>query len=104
MPHTTSLIALRDQLAVALGNGTLRASINEPTLRQRVCAVVDDLKDGGWPAERIIVLVKGIAADAGLSASHGIIDADSTCDDDAIIASMVQWCIAHYYGDVDAVK
>jgi hypothetical protein len=99
MPHTTSLVALRDELAVALAEGRLRASIDEPPMRRRVCALVDDLKAADWPAERIIVLVKGIAADAGLSAAHGVITADSVCDDDAAIASMVQWCIAHYYDD-----
>ncbi len=97
MHQTPSAVELREQLSSALLHGSLRAVISESTLKRRVCAVVDDCKAANCPSERVIVTIKQIAEDAGLIASRGIHTPDSANDEDAAIATIVQWSIEHYY-------
>jgi len=67
-----SVVRLRAGLAqltegLAAGNPS-----NDDELRERVCAAVADLRDLGWPPERVIVAVKQLAADVGLRPSRNL--------------------------------
>ena len=74
--------------------------MKESVLRAQVRAVVDDLRALGWPAERIIIAVKEIAAEAGLRPSpHFTNPSPSATDQDDLLSRLVSWCIERYYQD-----
>src|SRR5947209_1636143 len=93
-------VALRDTLLrVAADRATRTDDIRQAVLRARVRAVVEDLKSVGWGPERVIVAVKQIAADAGLRPTRAllIVGAPLT-ESDAVVVSLVRWCVEAYYG------
>ena len=91
---------LRDTLtALVAEHPTVADATHQQRLRQQVCAMVDELKSGGWPPERVIVAVKQVADDAGLHPSRGVLSTLSPLTDrDAMLVNMVRWCIEQYYG------
>lgn len=97
MHDLPSAIELRAQLAAARARGSLREKIGNAAFRNQVLAVVDDCKAANCPSERIIIALKQIAEDAGLSSSRSIHTPESASDEDATIATIVQWSIEHYY-------
>jgi hypothetical protein len=63
-------------------------------------AAVDDLRQLGWPPERVIIAVKQIAEDAGLRPSRSVLMiADEATPNDAAIQQVVRCCIEQYYGN-----
>ena len=56
-------------------------------LHPKVCAVVDDLRAAGMQPEHVILTVKGIAMEAGVSGlrASGLMD------------RMVRWCLRQYF-------
>ena len=95
-----TVVALREHLAaVVQAHPSLADEHNVEAIRARVGGVVDDLKAAGWPPERVIIAVKQIAADAGLSPSRSVLSATLPLNEyDAAIVNMVRWCIEQYYG------
>ena len=74
--------ALRATIAYSPGHsGTARRSV-----RDAVCAVVDELRAEGRAPEDVVVLVRSVASSAGA-------DYFSSINSDA-----VRWTIAHYFG------
>jgi hypothetical protein len=61
---------------------------------------VDALKALGWPPERVIVAVKRVAQEAGLSQSTGVLLPWRTGypTHDQLLVDMVGWSIERYYG------
>ena len=99
MYDVPAVVALRDYLGVFVATHPLMAkSAYQEELRQRVRAVVDELKAADWPPERVIVAVKQVANDAGLSPTRHILSATAVLtESDAAIVHMVRWCIERYY-------
>ena len=72
--------------------------VAEATLRARVCAYVDELKDLGWPPERVIVAVTKIAHQAGLHPTLRVVRTDQHIDGtDKVLVDMVGWCVERYF-------
>jgi hypothetical protein len=88
---------LRSQLA------SLHVPLDRTTrvaLRARVSRYVDETKRLGWTPQRVIVAVKQIAYDAGLSASPRVVGAPpahAMTPTDRLLVDMVGWCIDRYY-------
>jgi hypothetical protein len=97
MLNNPKVLALRDSLARALEAPS--GAWEEKTLRDEVCAVVDELKAAGWPPERAIVAVKEIAMEAGLMQSRNVLSLSNRELDarDALLVKVVRWCIECYY-------
>jgi hypothetical protein len=94
-------VALREILAGPITpGGFLRDDDLQEQLRQQVFAVVDDLKRMDWPPERVIIAVKQIARDGGLSPSLQFVQAEASLSSgDAVLAKIVRWAIDRYYAN-----
>jgi hypothetical protein len=92
--------ALRDRLVTVT---TTRLPIadaeTDAELRERVCAAVDDFKAAGWPPERVVIAMKQIARDAGLTPSRNLTTLSRVLitGRDAVIAKVVRRSIDRYY-------
>jgi len=96
------VVTLRDYLAILVDSNPPLLDAHRPELRQRVCAVVDEFKLAGWPPERVIVAVKQIANDAGLSSTRHVLAATSVLSEqEAAIVHIVRWCVERYYAPTD---
>jgi hypothetical protein len=56
-------------------------------LRDAVCAAVDELRAAGRTSERVVFLIKWLAAEAGLDATQHI----------EAIEQIAGWCVQRYY-------
>jgi hypothetical protein len=95
----SSIFALRDALVplVAMQLAAVEPE-RERELRDQVHSVVDELKAFGWPADRINIALKEIAADAGLTPSHGVIVLSAPrTHSDAVIANLMRWSLERFY-------
>jgi hypothetical protein len=99
MLNSPHVLALRDTLARAATTlSTSHYLTADKALRDEVCAVVDELKALGWPPERTIIAIKGIADDAGLAPSRSVMLRDKDLSPrDALLAKVVRWTIECYY-------
>lgn len=99
MLNSPKVLALRDSVARAVASPSLAVHCpSDKTLRDEVCAVVDDLKAAHWPPERAIIAIKEIAQEAGLTQSQGVLVRDRDLNPrDALLAKMVRWTIECYY-------
>jgi hypothetical protein len=105
MLNSPTVLALRDTLARV--NTSLSSTAYNPSdksLRDEVCAVVDDLKAAGWPPERALIAVKEIANEAGLTQSRSVLMKDRALEPgDALLAKIVRWTIECYYETAQSV-
>ena len=101
MDDRASVAALRDSLAgvVELLPAPISAE-KRARIKDRVGAVVRDLKRAEWPPERVIVALKHTAYEAGLRATRSVVLSQNALVDqhDALIVDIVRWCIEEYYG------
>ena len=97
MLNSPKVPPLRESLERALS--TTKAPPDDKTLRDEVCAVVDEMKAAGWPPERAIIAVKQIATEAGLKESRAVLVLSNKQLDarDALMAKVVRWTIECYY-------
>jgi len=97
MLNSPKVPALRDSLARALRMP--KEYPGDKTLRDEICAVVDEMKAAGWPPERAIIAVKQIATEAGLMESRAVLALSNKQLDarDALMAKVVRWTIECYY-------
>ena len=94
-----SVVRLRDELTQLTETMNAGNAAREDKLRERVCTAVADLRNLGWPPERVIVAVKQLAADAGLRPSRNLlIISGQLTRHDEIVQRIVRWCIEEYYG------
>lgn len=76
-----------DALRSTLGALDVTATLANPeTLRERVCAVVEELKKTGMAPEHVILAIKGIVYEANMRVA-----------DTRLIDEMVKWCIKQYF-------
>jgi hypothetical protein len=57
-------------------------------LHEKVCGVVDELKEAGLTPEHVVLAIKRIADEAGL----GVVGR-------RLIDQMIRWCLAHYFAE-----
>jgi hypothetical protein len=98
--HPHSIAApLRNTLAEASDFGSLLRDPNRlEDVRHQVLAVVDHLSEVGWSPERIVVGLKQIAKDGGLTPSMSLARlGDPLTDSDMLLALIVRWGIDHYF-------
>jgi len=70
----------------------------ERDVQRLVWDFVDDRKAAGWPPERVIVAVKQIAREAGLSPSTTVIVGGAKLTaTDSFLVELVGWCIHRYF-------
>ena len=92
-----SVVRLREGLA-ELTQAAVPQAARDDDLRERVCAVVEDLRALEWPPERVIIAVKQVAEDAGLRSSRRVLMVSgSLTPNDEVVQNLVRWCIEHYY-------
>ncbi|HEY2378176.1 MAG TPA: hypothetical protein VGH98_19525 [Gemmatimonadaceae bacterium] len=97
MLNSPKVPVLRESLARALVPSADYP--DDRTLRDEICAVVDEMKAAGWPPERAIIAVKQIASEAGLRESRALLSLTNKQLDarDALMAKVVRWTIECYY-------
>jgi len=97
MLNSPKVPALRESLVRALAVSNEKP--DDRTLRDEVCAVVDEMKAAGWPPERAIIATKQIATEAGLRESRAVLALSNKELDarDALMAKVVRWTIECYY-------
>lgn len=68
-------------------------------LREAVCAHVRDLKERGYPPERVLIEVKGLLAEAGIRKTGPLADRGSAAlgPETEIVERVVEWCIEEYF-------
>src|SRR5438270_2899584 len=95
------VVALRDYLSKVVAiHPVLAEAAQSEELRQRVCAMVDELKAAGWPPERVIVAAKQVSEDAGICTTLCVPSGITPMtQQDVAIANVVSWCIQRYYGE-----
>jgi hypothetical protein len=97
--------SLRDRLSRVAGPVS---TLDLGGIHELVCRYVAELRDRGWPPERVITAVKQVARDAGLRASANQALAESRwTDTDRLLAKLVRWCIVRYYepaGDLPSAR
>lgn len=70
----------------------------QASLQAHVCAFVDERRNEGWSVERVIIALKQLAEEAGLFRGDFKGTAQSTPRDaERFLATLVTWCIDHYY-------
>jgi hypothetical protein len=101
MHDRPSVVALVGSLRAVVASHPARTDpALQTTLRTLVYDVVDDLKDVGWPPERVIVALKLIVAEAGLRASPGVLAKDANLTEiDAVMLNLFAWSLERYFGD-----
>jgi hypothetical protein len=68
-------------------------------LREAVCAHVRELKERGYPPERVLIDVKGLLAEAGIRKTGPLADRGSATlgPETEIVDRVVEWCIEEYF-------
>jgi hypothetical protein len=95
MEHRESTVQLRKRLSEAK---LPMSEADRAALRRHVFDYVEELKGLGWPPERVIVAVKGIAREAGIRQSSSILRNDLAISDaDRLLLDVVGWCIEKYF-------
>src|SRR5689334_21166177 len=96
MLNSPKVPVLRESLARALSSSE---HVDDRTLRDEVCGVVDDMKAAGWPPERAVVAIKQIATEARLMESRAILALSNKQLDarDTLMVKVVRWTIECYY-------
>ena len=70
----------------------------EREIQRQVCEYADELKGLGLPPERVIVAVKRVANEAGVSSTSRIVPSPTLLEGkDKLLVDMVGWCIERYY-------
>jgi hypothetical protein len=89
MDDTITGHAVRRSLEVLANSPTAFTDTDRELLRQRVDAVVDELKSTGWPIERIIIRIKEVALETGALGRRDQMH--------SAVTDAVRWSIARYY-------
>jgi hypothetical protein len=73
--------------------------------RDRVCALVDELKTTGATPERVIVAIKDVARDAHIDGHVRLLDAADLrapyLPSAGLLDSMIKWSIERYYATMN---
>ena len=92
-------LATRERLILAAVRAARAARAATPELRDAVCDHVRELKDRGYPPERVLIDVKGLLAEAGVRKTGPLADGGSATlgPETKIIERVVAWCIEEYF-------
>ena len=95
MYETETGRAVRESFLALATKASSFGRTDELILRQRITAAVDELKEAGWPVERIIVRIKELASEVGIKFKSSSL----STDEHPAIANAVLWCVQRYYGE-----
>jgi hypothetical protein len=101
MQNLPSIVTLRERLRTIKSYDAFRGpeeAYNE--LRRDVDAVVDDLRALEWPPEHIVVGIKEIAQEAGLTGTKAWLRVGGRqMPRDEFVGQIVRWGVQRYVGD-----
>lgn len=99
MENNPKILALRDALSQASSTlATSAFTATDEALRDTVCLAVDELRALSWPPERVIIAIKQVAEDAGLTQSHRVLLKNRALDArDGLVARVIRWTVECYY-------
>ena len=92
MSEASSSGALHDALCKLSRSAYDATSPAMAPLRENVCAVVDDLKARGMKPEHVVLALKGIAENAGITAGRW-----------RLLETMIRWSLEHYFREAVTV-
>jgi hypothetical protein len=92
-------LARRERLVLAVVRAAREARAATPELRETVCDYVRELKDRGYPPERVLIVVKALLAEAGIKKTGRLADWGSATlgRETEIVERVVAWCIEEYF-------
>jgi hypothetical protein len=92
-------LATSERLVLAGVRAAREAHEATRELREAVCAYVHDLKERGYPPERVLIDVKGLLAEAGIRKTGPLTDRGSATlgPETEIVERVVEWCIEEYF-------
>jgi hypothetical protein len=90
-------LATSERLILAVVRAAREARTTTPELRDAVCDYVSELKERGYPPERVLVVVKALVAEAGIRKGRMPAVAASLDPETEIIERVVAWCIEDYF-------
>jgi hypothetical protein len=92
-------LATSERLVLAGVRAAREAHGATSELREAVCAYVRELKERGYPPERVLVVVKALLAEAGIRKTGLLADRGSATPgpETEIVNHVVKWCIEEYF-------
>ncbi len=92
-------LATSERLILAVVRAAREARAATPELRDAVCDYVRELKERGYPPERVLIVVKALLAEAGVKRTGPLADRGSATlgPETEIVESVVAWCIEEYF-------
>jgi hypothetical protein len=88
MSTPTAISDLRDALVAISGRASALGEQEAAQLQERVCAAVDELKANGAPAERVVVVIRALAREAGIGpVGHPLVEL------------IIGWCVDRNYAN-----
>jgi hypothetical protein len=84
---------------VAAVRAAREARAATPELRDAVCDHVRELKRRGYPPERVLIAVKALLAEAGVTKAGPLANRSSATlgPETEIVERVVAWCIEEYF-------
>ncbi len=92
-------LAPSERLILAAFRAAREARAATPELRDAVCDFVRELKERGYPPERVLAAVKALLAEAGIKKIGPLADRGSATlgPETEIVERVVAWCIEEYF-------
>jgi hypothetical protein len=96
-------LATSERLVLAGVRAAREAHAATSELREAVCAHVRELKERGYPPERVLIVVKVLLAEAGIRKTGPLADRGSATlvPETEIVDRVVAWCIEEYFSPAD---
>ncbi len=87
-----------ERLIFAVVRAARTAGAASPELREAVCDYVRELKSRDEPPERVLVAVKTLVAEAGVSRkAYGDFDRAVIHPEHEVLDHLITWCIEEYF-------
>jgi hypothetical protein len=95
----TPRFATSERGIVAAVRAARDARAATPELRDVVCDHVRELKRRGYPPERVLIAVKGLLREAGVTKTGPLADRGSALlgPETELVERVVAWCIEEYF-------
>ena len=95
----TPPFATGEWLSLVAVRAAREARAATPELRDAVRDHVRELKESGYPPERVLIVVKALLADAGVRKTGPVADGGSATlgPETEIVERVVVWCIEEYF-------
>lgn len=87
-PSVPAVLALTRAFAAIRANALPPTADERTQLQSTICALTDEMKQAGEPAERVVIKIRALARAAGFDGFA-----------DALVSEAVRWCLARYFPD-----